>query len=214
MKKPTQKQMGKIDKFPSTWSDVDFSKLSDSEKLYWLEQRRIIPWLLGDTKRIKEVAGSMFGLAAMVCVGVEFLSKFRYANDQSNLYFPLFLEEYIDVRFKKEIKQPYAKVSSGDRDKWFYNKQKVKYSEIFYFGIRNQLLHKFLLRHTVLIEPLPTFLKWERGKKRLLVDTRVLLVVFENGVYKYLQQLWKAKSNSDIYKNFFVMFTENFEKKY
>lgn len=145
MKKPYKKQAEKIDKFPSTWSDIDFSKLSDSEKLYWFEQRRVMPWLVGDTRRIKEKAESMFGLAAMVCIGIEFLSKFRYAKDESNIYFPLFLEEYIDARFKREVNQPYPKAQKGNRDRWFYNKQKVKYSEIFYLGIRNQLLHKFLL---------------------------------------------------------------------
>lgn len=214
MKKPTKKQREKIDEFPSTWSDVNFSTLSDSEKLYWFEHRRVMPWLVGDTRRIKEKAESMLGLGAMVCIGIEFLSKFRYAKDESNIYFPLFLEEYIDKRFKKKISQPYSKVQKGNRDKWFYNKKEVKYSEIFYLGIRNQLLHKFLLRHTVLIEPLEIFLKWERKKKRLLVDTRVLLVNFENGANKYIQQLWKAAPNSDIYKNFFTMFSENFEKKY
>lgn len=214
MKKPTKKQMSRIDELPSTWSDVDFSKLSDSEKLYWFEHRRVMPWLVGDTRRIKEKAESMLGLGAMVCIGIEFLSKFRYAKDESNVYFPLFLEEYVNNRFKRKITQPYASVPNGNRDKWFYNKGEVKYSEIFYLGIRNQLLHKFLLRHAVLIEPLPTFLRWERKKKRLLVDTRVLLVNFENGVNKYIQQLWKATSTSDIYKNFFKMFTENFEKKY
>lgn len=214
MKKLTAKQIKKIEELPSTWSDVDFSKFSDSEKLYWFENRRVIPWLIGDTRRIKEKAESMLGLGAMVCVGIEFLSKFRYAKEESNECFPLFLEEYIDTCFKKKIKQPYAKVPKGNRDKWFYNKTEVRYSEIFYLGIRNQLLHKFLLRHAVLIEPLPTFLKWERKKKRLLVDTRVLLVNFENGVNKYIQQLWKAAPSSDFYKNFFTMFTENFEKNY
>lgn len=214
MKKPTKKQITRIDELPSTWSDVDFSKLSDSEKLYWFEHRRVSPWLVGDTRRIKEKAESMLGLGAMVCIGIEFLSKFRYAKDESNIYFPLFLEDYIDNGFKKKISQPYSSVPKGNRDTWFYNKREVKYSEIFYLGIRNQLLHKFLLRHTVLIEPLETFLKWERKKKRLLVDTRVLLVNFENGVTKYIKQLWKADSSSDIYKNFFKMFTENFEKKY
>lgn len=214
MKKLTAKQIKKIEELPSTWSDVDFSKFSDSEKLYWFENRRVIPRLIGDTRRIKEKAESMLGLGAMVCVGIEFLSKFRYAKEESNECFPLFLEEYIDTRFKKKIKQPYAKVPKGNRDKWFYNKAEVRYSEIFYLGIRNQLLHKFLLRHAVLIEPLPTFLKWERKKKRLLVDTRVLLVNFENGVNKYIQQLWKAAPSSDFYKNFFTVFTENFEKNY
>lgn len=214
MKKPTRKQKERIDKLPSTWSDVDFSSFTDGEKLYWFEQRRVVPWLLGDTKRIKEKAESMFGLGAMVCIGVEFLSKFRYAKDESNVYFPLFLEEYIDKGFKREIKQPYSNVPKGNRDKWFYNKKEVKYSEIFYLGIRNQLLHKFLLRHTVLIEPLSAFLKWERKKKRLLVDTRFLLIAFENGINKYIQQLWGAKPNSDIYKNFFITFSDNFEKKY
>lgn len=214
MRKPPVRQRKKIDNLPSTWSDVDFSNFSESEKLYWFEQRRILPWLIRDTRRIKEKAESMFGLAAMVCIGVEFLSRFCYAKDKSNKYFPLFLEEYIDKRFRKKIKQPYTRVHKSDRDKWFYNKKVVKYSEIFYLGIRNQLTHKFLLRHAVLIEPLPTFLKWERKKKRLLVDTRVLLVKFENGVNKYIQELWKASSDSVIYKNFFKIFSENFEKKF
>lgn len=214
MRLPTKKQREKIDHFPSTWSDVDFSKLADNEKLYWFENRRIMPWLIEDTKRIKEKAGSMFGLAAMVCVGVEFLSKFRYAKDEPNKYFPIFLEEYLNRRFKKEIKQPYAPQKIENREKWFYNKKKVKYSEVFYFGIRNQLVHKFLLRHSVLIEPLTSFLKWERKKKRLLVDTRMLLVCFENGIHKYLKQLWRANKNSDIYKNFFTLFASNFEKKF
>ena len=52
---------------------------------------KIHPWLLGDTKRFKEVAESMFDLATMVCIGVEFLSKFRYATDQSNVYSPFIL---------------------------------------------------------------------------------------------------------------------------
>lgn len=214
MRIPTKKQRDKIDNFPSTWSDVDFSKLHDNEKLYWFEHRRILPWLIEDTKRIKEKASSMFGLAAMVCVGVEFLSKFRYAKDQSNKYFPIFLEDYLDKRFKKEIKQPYHSKQIRSKEKWFYNKQKVKYSEVFYFGVRNQLVHKFLLRHSVLIEPLSSFLKWERKKKRLLVDARMLLVCFENGVNKYLKQLWLAKKNTDIYKNFFASFSINFERKF
>ncbi len=211
---PTKKRKVMIDLFPSTWSDIDFSKLADNEKLYWFENRRILPWLIEDTKRIKEKAGSMFGLAVMVSVGVEFLSRFRYAKDEPNKYFPLFLEDYLSKQFKKEIKQPYHPAQIGSREKWFYKKQKVKYSEIFYFGIRNQLVHKFLLRHSVLIEPLPNLLKWERKKKRLLVDTRMLLVCFENGIHKYLTQLWHAKTNSDIYRNFFSSFSTNFERKF
>lgn len=214
MKKLTKRQSEVIDGLPSTWSDIDFSRFSDSEKLYWFEHRRVTPWLVGDTRRIKEKAESMLGLGAMICIGIEFLSKFRYAKEESNIYFPLFLEDYVSSDFKRKISQPYSSVPRGNRDKWFYNKSEVKYSEVFYLGIRNQLLHKFLLRHAVLIEPQPTFLKWERKKKRLLVDTRLLLVHFENGVNKYIQQLWEASPSSDVHKNFFKMFSENFEKKY
>lgn len=214
MNAPTKKRKELISHFPSTWSDIDFSKLSDKEKLYWFENRRILPWLIEDTKKIKEMAGSMFGLALMVSAGVEFLSRFRYEKDKPNKYFPIFLEDYLSKQFKKEILQPYNPEQIENREKWFYKKQKIRYSEIFYFGIRNQLVHKFLLRHSVLIDHLPKLMKWEREKKRLIVDTRMLLICFENGVYKYLAQLWRAKKNTDIYRNFFSAFSTTFERKF
>lgn len=214
MKTITKSQQEKIAKFSSTWSDIDFSKLSPEEKFYWFEEFRLKSWLVADTKRIKEKAGSMFGLVAMVSVGVELLSRFRYNKDQPTVYFPKFLEEYVDKNFKYEVNQPYQPPKVDPREKWFYDKGKLKYSEIFYFGMRNQLMHNFLFRHTVLIEPIPSFLKWERKKKRLLVDARILLVKFEDAVNKYIEELRKAKPSSDIYKNFFKQFEENYERKF
>lgn len=168
-----------------------------------------------DTKAIKEKAESMFGLIAMVCIGVEFISKFRYGKDEPNVYFPLFLEEYLDVGFKKQITNTYnPNPTPSPYEKWFYKKPKLKYSEIFYFGMRNQLTHRFLLRHAVLIEPMPRFLTWERAKRRLLVDSRFLHINFDNGIRKYLSQVWKSTPGNSIYQNFFLMFADNFERKY
>lgn len=215
MQTPKKDKRKKIDQLPSTWSDVDFSSMQDNEKLYWFESRRINAWLINDTKKIKEKGESMFGLAAMVCVGVEFLSRFRYGKDKPNEYFPKFLEEYLDKKFKYKVKKPYnPNPPANNYEKWFYTKPYLKYSEIFYFGLRNQLIHNFLLRHTVIIEPLSTLLKWERKKKRLLVDVRYLLISFENGINKYLKELWKSKKGEEIYENFFSVFTLNFQRKF
>ncbi len=217
LKHPNKKRVEEIAKLPSTWDDIDFSTFQDNEKLYWFEERRIESWLLNDTKKIKQKADSMFGLVAMVCIGVEFLSKFRYGNgnSNSNIDFPNFLEEYIDRGFKKEINNPYKPIPPAtNREKWFYSKPKIKYSEIFYFGMRNQLMHKFCFVHSVLIEPIPRFLMWEKKKKRLLVDSRLLEIYFENGVRKYISQVWKSSPGSPIYDSFFEMFSENFERKF
>lgn len=215
MVEPTEQRKREIDKMPSTWNDIDFSSFQPNEKLYWFHYRRIEPWLLKDTKEIKEKAESMFGLIALVCIGVEFLSKFRYGIDQSNIYFPRFLEEYLYPKFSYEIRNPYHPSHSiPPREKWFYSKTKLKYSEIFYFGMRNQLMHRFLLRHAVLIQPQNSFLEWERNKKRLLVDSRFLHVYFENGVRKYLAELWRSNPGTGLYNNFLNIFTENFERGY
>lgn len=215
MRLPTEVKRKEIEKLPSTWSDIDFSNFQNNEKLYWFQYRRIEPWLLKDTKEIKEKAESMFGLIAMVCIGVEFLSKFRYGVDQPNIYFPLFLEEYLDKSFKKQVANTYHPnpVPSG-YERWFYNKSNLKYSEIFYFGMRNQLTHRFLLRHAVLIEPKLRFLTWERAKRRLLVDSRFLHLKFDIGVRKYLSQLWRSTPGNPLYDNFFLMFVDNFERKF
>lgn len=215
MKKPTQKRIEEISKLPSTWSDIDFSTFNDNDKLYWFENRRLIPWLLNDTKQIKEKAESMFGLAAMVCIGIEFISKFRYAQDKPNIYFPMFVEEYVDSYFKKTISNPYSPNPPPTRyENWFYQKTKLKYSEIFYFGLRNQLTHNFMFRHTVLIEPIGSFLKWERKKKRLLVDSRYLHIKFDNSIRKYIEEVWKSDTSSNIYQNFFKTFVYNYERKF
>ena len=71
-----------------------------------------------------------------------------------------------------------------------------------------------MLRHTVLIEPQSRFLTWERNKKRLLVDARFLQIHFDNGVRKYLSQLWKSSPGTPLYDNFLATFTENFERGY
>lgn len=215
MRLPSKERRDEIDKLPSTWSDVDFTGFRDNEKLYWFQRRRIEPWLLKDTKAIKEKAESMFGLLAMVSIGVEFLSRFRYGTDNPPVYFPRFLEEYLDKKFRYEVANPYHPTAPvPGRERWFYAKTRVKYSEIFYFGLRNQLMHRFLLRHSVLIEPSSRFLTWERRKKRLLVDTRFLLIHFDNGVRKYMAELWKARPGTALYDNFFAAFTENFERGY
>jgi len=216
MKKPSLKRQGEIKKVVPTWSDIDFTKWTDSDKLYWFEYWRIESWLINDTKRIKEKADSMFGLIAMVCIGVESLSRYRYGSSEkdSNKYFPLFLEEYISAGFKKEITNTYIKPTPLDFGKWFYEKPKLKYSEIFYFGMRNQLMHQFLLRHSVLNQPQQRFLIWERKKKRLVVDSRDLLTYFENGVIKYMAEIWKSVPGATVYDNFFKIFAENFERKY
>lgn len=215
MKFPIDKRKREILQEVPIYSDIDFSKYKDNEKLFWFQEKRVIGWLLNDTRKIKEEAKSMFGLVAMVCIGVEFLSKFRYGKDDPKVYFPLFLEEYLDYNFRKEIKNVYKPVPPPTKfEKRFYNKQKLKYSEIFFFGMRNQLMHRFLFRHSVLIEPQLRFLTWKRKKKRLLVDSRFLLIKFENGVMKYLNQIWESRPSSILYKNFFTIFSENFERTY
>lgn len=214
MRLPSDTRRKEILGLPSAWSDVDFASFSDSDKLYWFHYRRVEPWLLNDTKEIKEKAESMFGLIAMVCIGVEFLSKFRYGIDNPPIYFPMFLEEYLHGGFKTDVANPYHPTPIPPRERWFYSKPRVKYSELFYFGMRNQLMHRFLLRHTVLIEPRDKFLTWERSRRRLLVDARFLHIHFDNGVRKYLSQLWESRPGTPLYNNFFAIFTENFEIGY
>jgi hypothetical protein len=215
MKLPTLKRREEILKLPSTWSDVDFASYLPNEKLYWFQYRRVEPWLLNDTRQIKEKAGSMFGLIAMVCIGVEFLSKFRYGNGNSNVIFPTFLEEYLNKDFSRTVANTYNPNPPPTRqENWFYSKPNLKYSEIFYFGMRNHLMHRFQLTHSVLIEPRPRFLSWERKKRRLLVDARMLLVDFENGVLKYLSDVWKSNPGDTIYNNFYNLFTENYQRTY
>ena len=205
MKLPTNKKAEQILIEPSTYSDIDFSKYKDNEKLFWFQEKRIDSWLIKDTKNIKYKAESLLGLAAMISIGVETLSQFRYGTtSNSDKFFPRFLENYIDPKFKTEVKSPFPEDKGGT----------TTYSKVFYFGIRNKLMHSFLFRYAVFIEPLNDSLVWETNKNRLLVDARRLLINFEDGVNKYMAEVWQAKRNSVIYKNFFKVFNLSYKKLY
>ena len=140
MKSLSKERKKYIESLPSTYTDVDFIKdlVAIEDRAYWFQKRRIEAWLLKDTRYIVEKGESMFGLAAMIFIGVETLSCFAYGDEPFNTSspkhaskrFPAFLEKYVDTSFKK--------VRRGTVD--FHDKRNAardpRDSQIFYRGMR------------------------------------------------------------------------------
>ena len=171
--------------------------------------------MIHDVKSVIHNGKSYWGLGALVTIGIDTLSKFRYGYsekpDIERNSFQKFLEVYISPKFKKTIKTPFRKPNLKGLGSWFYKPSNLKYSEIFFFGFRNYLVHRFCFRYNFLIDPQDHFLRWKPQKLILSIDARRLLVNFEDGVRKYMRVMEKSNVGNEIYDNFFKMFSGTFE---
>ena len=216
--KITFKKNKNLSRLPSVYNNINFTTLTDSQKIDWFIKKRIEAWLINDTRKIKTKGKSLFGLVAMVCIGVEALARFRYGDNlKSNKRFPKFLEEYVDSDFGMEIDNKFVPNPplTGDEDlKWFYKSSRIRYSQIFYVGMRNQLMHNFAFKHSMLIEPRKSLLRWNSRNKILYVEADQLLDCFEKGIKKYSDELENSRVGDDIHTNFIEIFRSNFMREF
>lgn len=204
----------RIESLPPSYTQVDFKKdlKAVEDRAYWFQQKRIEGWLLKDTRYVVDKGDSIFGLAALVFIGIETLSCFVYGDEQNDTNsikhpskrFPAFLEEYMDSSFRT-VRRCTVDFKDGRPPV-----KNPKDSIIFYRGLRNSLMHSFSFRRAELRMPMEEFKRWEPSKKILKIDARRLLIKFEDSVHRYMRALWKSKPGDYIYKNFNEMFDRNF----